>query len=271
MTSFHTKPDAAGLRRKSLSLHRAWILLALLPLVALSTDFTFEIPPVPVSLNIAGQPVALTISGNISEAPSRGGDGEQSFNLNLRADLADLQNHLTPLLQAQLNQSNRCGERISIEHATLSPAAPAGRLTVQLHFEKWACLKAFGKENAKRLLGGNGTVQVILTPRVEEGNTVRLDAEIGKIDADGSLGEVLRSGSVGATMRDKIREALLKAIRKSADLEAVVPSQARPFVTIQSAAFADEGSGRLALNLVGRLLLPEAQVSSVLEQFRNHR
>lgn len=224
-----------------------------------------------MSLSIAGQPVALTISGNISGAAARSGESEQSFHLNLHGDLADFQNHLTPLLQAELNQSNRCGERIAIEHATLAPAAPSGRLTVQLHFEKWACFKAFGKQNAKRLLGGNGIVQVILTPRVEDGNAVRLDAEIGNIDADGSLGEVLRSGSAGAAMRDKIREVLLKTIQKSADLEAVVPAQARPFVTIQSAAFADAGSGRLALNLAGQLLVPGPQVSSVLEQFRNHR
>jgi len=238
---------------------------------ALSADFTFEIPPVPVSLNIAGQPGALTISGNISESPAKPGESEQSFHLNLRADLADLQNHLTPLLQAELNQSNRCGERISVENATLVSGAPAGLMTVQLHLEKWACFKAFGKENAKRLLGGNGAVQVILTPRVEEGNAVRLDAEIGNIDADGSLGEVLRSGSVGAALRDKIRAALLKAIQKSADLEAVVPAQARPFVTIQSVAFADGGSGRVALNLAGRLLVPGSRVSSMLEQFRNYK
>jgi hypothetical protein len=252
-------------------LHGVWIVLAALPTAALSADFTFEIPPVPVSLNLAGQAVALTISGKISESSAKSGESERSFDLNLRADLADLQGHLTPLLQAELNQSNRCGERIAIENATLVSAAPAGRLAVQLHFEKWACFKAFGKENAKRLLGGNGIVEVILTPRVEEGSTVRLDAEIGKIDADGSLGEALRSGSVGAALRDKIHESLLKAIQKSADLEAVVPAQARPFVTIQSAAFADGGSGRLALNLTGRLLVPGRQASSVLEQFRNRR
>ena len=238
---------------------------------ALNAEFTFEIPPVPVYLDIAGQPVALTVSGNISGASTKPGVSEQSFALNLHGDLADFQSHMTPLLQAEMNQSHRCGERVSIERATLVPAAPAGRLTVQLHFEKWACFKAFGKENAKRLLGGNGIVLVILTPRVEKGQTVRLDAEIGDIDADGSLGEVLRSEFVGAAMRDKICEALLKAIQRSADLETVLPSAARPFVTIQSAAFADAGSGRLALNLVGRLLVPESQVSSVLEQFRDRR
>ncbi|MGA2599892.1 MAG: hypothetical protein ABSH09_23205 [Bryobacteraceae bacterium] len=240
---------------------RAWFLLAALTVAAaLSADLALEIPPVPVSVNIAGQPVAFVISGTVSTS--------QPFNLNLHTDLSDFQNHLTSIMQTELNQSNHCGERISIEQATLEPAAPTGHLNVQLHFEKWACLKVFGKENAKRLIGGNGTVQVILTPRVEDGKAVRLDAEVGKIDADGSLGEVLRSGSLGVAVRDKIRAALLKAIEKSTGLEAAIPEQARPFVTIQSAAFADAGSGRLSLNLAGQLLIPSAQVSAVLDQFR---
>ena len=241
---------------------RACIVFGALPLAALGADLAFEIPAVPVSLNIAGQVVTITVSGNVSGAP------EQPLHLNLRADLSDLQSHMTPLLLAELNQSNRCGERISVERATLVPAAPAGRMTVQLHFEKWVCIKAFGKENATRLVGGNGTVQVLLTPRVDDGQTVRLDAEIGEIDADGSLGELLHS-EYGNTLRDKIREALLKAIQKTSALEAVVPAQARPFVTIQSVEFAERGTGILMLNLMGRLTVPLGQVSSVLEQFRN--
>jgi len=238
-----------------------FILAGLTSAAAVSADLVFEIPPVPISVNIAGQPVALVISGNVSAS--------QPFNLNLRADLSDLQNQLTSIMQSELNQSNHCGERISIEQVTLVPAAPTGHLSVQLHFEKWACLKVFGRENAKRLIGGNGTVRVILTPRVEDGKAVRLDAEVGKIDADGSLGEVLRSGSLGAAVRDKIRAALLKAIEKSTDAEAAIPEQARPFVTIQTVAFGDGGSGRLMLNLAGQLLIPSAQVSAVLDQFRN--
>lgn len=224
----------------------------------------FDIPPVPVSLNVAGQPVAIVVSGNVSGATG------QPLVLNLHADLSELQSHMTPLLQTELNQSNRCGERISVEKATLVPAAPAGRMTVQLHFEKWACFKAFGKENAKRLVGGNGSVQVLVTPRVLDGNTVSLDAEIGNIDADGSLGELLHS-EYGATLRDKIRQALLKAIQKSASMEAVVPAQAQPFVTIQSVEFAERGTGILVLNLTGRLKVPGAQVASVLEQFSNKK
>jgi hypothetical protein len=113
-------------------------------------------------------------------------------------------------------------------------------------------------------------VQVLLTPRLDETQTVRLDAEIGNIDADGSLGELLHS-DYGATLRDKIRQALLKAIQKSASPEAVVPAQAQPFVTIQSVEFVERGSGILVLNLSGRLKVPGAQVASVLEQFHNKR
>jgi hypothetical protein len=217
-----------------------------------------------MSLSVAGQPVTIPISGNVSGASG------QPLKLTLQAELTDLQSHMTPLLQTELNQSNRCGERISVERATLVTAAPAARMTVQLHFEKWACFKAFGKENTTRLVGGNGTVQVLLTPRLDEGQTVRLDAEIGNIDADGSLGELLHS-DYGNTLRDKIREALLKALQKSSGLEAVVPAQARPFVTLQSVEFAERGTGILMLNLEGRVMVPGEQVSSVLEQFHNKK
>jgi hypothetical protein len=258
----HPKPPAPPRRHKFLTSLRTWIVLAALPTAALGADLAFDIPPVPVALEISGQPVSIVVSGNIS------GESQRPLNLNLHADLTDLQSHMTPLLQTELNQSNRCGERISVEKATLVPAAPAGRLTVQLHFEKWACFKAFGKENTTRLLGGNGTVQVLLTPQLDEGQTLRLDAEIGDIDADGSLGQMLHS-EYGAVLRDKIREALVKAIQKSAGLEAVVPAKARPFVTIQSVAFAERGTGILTLNLAGKLTVPLEQASSLLEQFRN--
>jgi len=217
-----------------------------------------------MSLSVAGQPVTIPISGNVSGASG------QPLKLTLQAELTDLQSHMTPLLQTELNQSNRCGERISVERATLVPAAPAARMTVQLHFEKWACFKAFGKENTTRLVGGNGTVQVLLTPRLDDGQAVRLDAEIGNIDADGSLGELLHS-EYGNTLRDKIREALLKAIQKSSGLEGVVPAQARPFVTLQSVEFAERRTGILMLNLEGRVMVPGEQISSVLEQFRNKK
>jgi hypothetical protein len=218
-------------------------------------------------LTVSGQPIGLVVSGAISESAAIHGEGAKNFDFNLRADLKDFQDHLTPLLQSQLNQSNRCGERLSVGQADMVPAAPAAHLTVRVHFEKWACFKAFGKENAKRLVGGDGTVHMVLTPAVESGNAVRLDAEVGNIEADGSLGELLRSGSLGTELRNKIRDSILKAVQRSTDLGGVLPAQAQPFVTIRSVAFGGDPGGRLELKIAGGLLVPTQQVSSLLTQF----
>ena len=73
------------------------------------------------------------------------------FNLQLTGDLSDLQRNLTSLLDAQLNKDDRCGERITIQNATLKPLEPAGVALVQLHVERWACVKVLGKQAAKKL------------------------------------------------------------------------------------------------------------------------
>ena len=220
----------------------------------------FEIPSVPVSLNVSGQPITINVSGAI--APEG-----QGLKLRLHADLTDLQSHITPLLAAELDQSNKCGERITVEHGRLAPTAPEAGLTVQLHFEKWACIKAFGKENATKLVGGNGTVHLLLTPRADA-SSIRLDAQIGDIDADGSLGQLLHS-EYGNSLREKIRESLRKAIEKSSGLEVVVPEKARPFVTIETVEFAERGTGILLLNLAGHVSVPPDQAAGILDQFRN--
>lgn len=210
---------------------------------------------------MAGQPLTITVSGSVAQ------DNQQAFRLRLDAELTDLQSHITPLLAAEVNQSNKCGERVSVERAALAPAMPEAKLTVQLHFEKWACLKAFGKETATKLVTGNGIVHMLLTPQADE-STVKLDAAIGDIEADGTLGQLLHS-DFGNALRDKIRESLRKAIERSSGLEAVVPQPARPFVTIQSVEFGERGTGILMLNLAGHLSLPADQASAILNQFRN--
>jgi len=73
--------------------------LIAVPLVALCADLAFEIPPIRTSINIANQPFALSISGDISGVRPSGGETEQPFRLNLHADLADFQSRLTAVLQ----------------------------------------------------------------------------------------------------------------------------------------------------------------------------
>jgi hypothetical protein len=124
-------------------------LVLFVSLSAVSTfgqDLSLRLPPVRTSVSIDDQLVTITTTASVSGTLD-------SFKLKLTVDLADLQDHITGLLQAQLNRSDRCGERLSIERATLVPVPPASLLTAYVHYERWACVKVLGKEAAKRLVG----------------------------------------------------------------------------------------------------------------------
>jgi hypothetical protein len=232
---------------------------------AQAEDLTFKIPPVKTAIDIAGQPIAITSWGTISSAlrdPGR-------FRLALAADLSDLQANVTGLLRAQLDRSDRCGEHIAIQQADIVPAEPASVLTVHLHFERWACAKAFGNQIVKKLVAGNAVVPVRLTPAVEDGVSVRLVPEIGAIQADGSLGEMLNSGSFGETIREKITAALLHAIQKGTALDATLPPALRGLASIRDVRFADGGAGRLRLLFAGEVRVSSQQMQVLLAQLKD--
>jgi hypothetical protein len=231
-------------------------------------DFTFKIPPVKTSLTVENQPVTITTSGMMSRVSKD--RGHETFRLKLSTDLSDVQANITGLLRSQLDRSERCGDRIAIEHATLVPAEPAGLLTVRLHYERWACAKALGKQITTKLAAGTGVVPVKLTPAVEGGRTVRLDPEVGTIEADGALGELLRSGSLGEMLREKIRNGLVSAIQENANLDATLPPALQGIATIQSVRFTNAGSGRLALAIAGQCRVTADQVQLLLGQLKEH-
>jgi hypothetical protein len=246
----------------------AAILLAGVPAPSADAqNLTFKIPPVKIPFTVKDQAVTITASAVISMvSKDRGLD---IFKLELSADLADLQQNMTGLLSSQLDKDDRCGDRITIEHATLMPADPASVATVQLHYERWACVKAFGKQQAKRLVGGNAAIPVKLTPGVQENNTeLQLVPEVGTIEADGSLGELLRSGTVGAMIREKIRTAILSAMQNGTNLSATLPPAAQGYATIENAEFKDAGSGRLAVVLDGQVRITKEQVQMLSKQVK---
>jgi hypothetical protein len=241
----------------------AWVRVNAAP----TENLTFRIPPVKIPVKVKDQEVTITAWALISMV-SRDGDLEV-FKLELSADLSELQRNMTGLLSSQLDKDDHCGDRIAIQNATLVPAEPASVATVQLHYERWACIKAFGKQQAKRVVGGNAVVPVKLTPGVDENNAeLRLVPEVGAIEADGSLGELLRSDAVGEMIRDRIRTSILSAVQKGTNLSATLPPAAQGYATIESAAFRDGGSGRLIVVLDGQLRITKEQVQVLSKQVK---
>ncbi len=229
-------------------------------------ELTFKIPPVRIPVEIANQPIAITASGIISRVAAE--RGENVFRLELVGDLSDLQQNITEVLRSQLDRSERCGERIAIQNATLTPMAPASLVVSRLHFERWTCVKILGKERPNKLVGGNGTIEVKLTPAVEEDSTLRLVADVGRIEAEGPLGELLRSGSVGAAIREKITRALLAAMQKGTNFKATLPPVAQDYAKILNAQFRDGGSGNLDVVLNGEIRISNEQIKLLSNQLK---
>jgi hypothetical protein len=216
-----------------------------------------RIPPTTTSFDAGGLPVKITVWGSLSRAST------DVFRLTLTGDLSDLQQNITPLLRSQLNRADRCGERLSVEQAALVPASPDGLLNATVHYERWGCMKAFGKERDKRLVGGNATLRVKLTP-VVEANGVSLKPEVVSIEADGSLGELLRSGSMGDALKAKIAGSIRSAIQKATNFNKVLPPEISSAMTIRSLEFTSGRDGRLCINSVA-----EARISADRLKFLN--
>jgi hypothetical protein len=126
----------------------------------------------------------------------------------------------------------------------------------------------FGKERPNKLVGGNGTIEVRLTPAVEEDSTLRLVPEIGRIEAEGPLGELLRSGSIGARLREKITAALLNSMQKGTNFKATLPPVAQEYAKIQNAQFQDGGSGNLTVVLDGEIRISNEQIKLLSNQLK---
>lgn len=235
---------------------------------ARNEDFTFRIPPQRISLNIEKQPVTIGASGVVSVG-SKGHD-QYVLKLELDADLSDLQQNITGLLRSQLDKDDPCGYHIAIEHATLMPAGQAGRAVVQLHYERYTCVKAFGKRMTKKLVGGNGTIQMKFTPTVEDRKTLQLVPEVESIQADGSLGELLKSGPIEAMVREKLTQALLSAMQKGTDRSRTLPPAVQNIAMIDKAQFEDENSGRLGMILQGEVAISPQQIQLLKNQLKGH-
>ncbi len=293
--SLHTpkpEPDlinaAAALEKELAAFQNAQLALAseMSILFTPGQDATFSLPPATNSIALAGQSINIPTTGAVSRVYQREPTPETSqapapvpdlFRLHLVADLSDLQLNVADILRQPLARSPRCGERIEVRQATLTPQAPAALLTATLHFEHWVCPAG---QYPMEVAGGDATLEVKLTPSIEASfeqtpgqnlapsaapgdPRLALASEITGVEATGFLRDSLRIGDLGATLRDQITAALLSPLQKAADPKATLPSAAQPNATIQKVRFQDDGADQLSLVVEGKLQFTAAQ----LEQF----
>ncbi|MGD0792162.1 MAG: hypothetical protein ABR920_10360 [Terriglobales bacterium] len=227
-------------------------------------DLTFNLPKVTNSINVGGQPISIPASGAVSRTSAE--NGHNLFSLQLVADLSDLQQNITGLLRSQLTRSPRCGERIAIQQATLTPLVPASLVVANLHFERWVCPP--GQQSPMEVAAGDGAIEVKLTLSLEQNTGLGLVSEISRVQADGLLRDLLRSGDLGVTLREQIAASLLSVLQKAADLKVALPPAAQDSATIQKAQFQDAGADQLSLVLDGQLQFSDEQTKQFATQLK---
>jgi hypothetical protein len=226
----------------------------------------YAIPRVKNSVNLGGQSISVTTWGEISAGVAEG--GQNTFKLQLTADLSDLQNEIGDLLRAQLNKADRCGEQIAVRSASLAPQEPASLVVVQLHFERWAC---FGRDTVNEMAEGNGTIEVKLTPAVGEDGTLQLRPEVGRISAEGLVGELLRSGSLGEAVRDAVAQSILTVMRQGGDFKVMLPDAAQGYATLRRAQFQGTGSGKLIAVWGGDIRVSDEKATALTSALKGQR
>jgi hypothetical protein len=232
-------------------------------------DLAFVLPQGRSMVSVGGRTIPVAVSGVLTKIAAQ--SSQRAFKLELAANLSELQQNIFEILQAQLDSSQLCGQRVAIRQATLSPATPASLVMVRLHFERWICTRTSGRQTASELAEGDGTVEIKLTAAMEMPNasapgTLKITAAFGRIDATGMLGEELRSGSLGEELRDQVVQSVLSAARAGSDFKSALPPAAQNSAVIQSAKFQDVGVGGLSVVLEGQIELSNEQADQLARQ-----
>jgi hypothetical protein len=240
-------------------------------LVSSSDDLAFSLPVTTSSITIAGQPVAMSASGNVSRTSTE--NGHNVFSLRLIADFSGVQQSLLGILRSEIDRTPRCGEHIQVRDAKLAPQVPAGLLTLHLHYERWICPPAPARDGAIEVSDGNATMEVKLTPALDQSSSdkpsgAHVAAEVGRVEADGVLRSMLRSGDLGASLREQISAALLPVMQRAVDLKDSLPVAGQQFAMLQKVEFQDFGAGGLSLVADGQLQLTYDQTKEFAAQLK---
>jgi hypothetical protein len=225
-------------------------------------DVTFNLPAVKSTVTFANQPLQFTVSGILSQT---GADGsKRNFRLAIMDDLTDFQQNITEVMRGAVDNENACGERLSVRRAVLMPSVPGGSLNLQLHYERWACLRIAGQSTSTELAENDGEVEIHLLPAISQ-DGLQLKADFGRIDAVGMMADSLRNGQLGSDLRDIVVHAVLTAMRTTADFKTALPP-ALQGSKLETAQFEDDGAGDLTLMLQGQTQLSDEQTKSLASQ-----
>lgn len=219
-------------------------------------EVAFTIPARKSSIKLGGQMVGVTTSAVITRA-----SGDGLYKVEATTDLAGLQENIGAILGALMNREDRCGERVRVKEATITPEIPMAVAMARLHYERWVCSPGYG--GTREMTEGNATVEMKLTAGVGENGQVRVAAEMMQVEAERFFADLLKSGTLGEELREKMAGAVMAAV---GNLKAELPAAGE--ATTRSARFASPREGELSVVLDGEMQMTEEQAKAFGEQLK---
>ena len=227
--------------------------------IILADDSVFTLPESRKQVSLANQTITLGVTGSLSQSRIEG--NVRTFQIDMMADLSDLEQNVDAIMKAGLSEEKNCGERLQMRHATLTSLPPDAALLLQLHYERWSCIGGFSHELAE----SDGSVELKLTPAVDRANSLTVNADLKRIDANGMMESSLRSGTLGEELREKVAHIMLTLVRSSSDFKAVLPVAIRSAAQLDRLNF-ESSAGRLKLRMIGSVQLSNEQVQALANE-----
>lgn len=235
--------------------------------LASGDDVTFNLRPVRKSVTLNDRTIAVPISGMLSQS---GVEGDlRTLKIYVTADLSDLQQNLQPIIARRLQEGNTCGQRLAVREATIMPEPPASSLVLRLHFERWSCSRLLGQSGSTEIAETDGTVEILLTPAIDQSKLLSLVPKFKRIDASGMLADALRNGDLGTDLLNNAAESVRSAVQASADFKAALPAAVEGGATMERATFQDVGAGPFSLLLEGQVQISNQQAGLLASQLND--
>ena len=160
-----------------------------------------------------------------------------------------------------MNREDRCGERVRVQEATITPEIPSTSAMARLHYERWVCSRVAG---AREMTEGNATVHMKLVPSLGANGETKISAEINGVEAEKFFVDMLKSEALGAELQEKMAAAVTAAV---ANLKAVLPA-AGDSATARTVRYESLREGELSVVVDGELRMSEEQAKAFGEQLK---
>lgn len=222
-------------------------------------EAAFVIPGRKSSITIGGESVGVITSAVVRRPGVSDGD---TYKVDVTTDLAELQENIGTILAATSNKDDRCGERIRVQEATITPELPSVTAMIRIHYERWVCSPGYG--GTREMTEGNAAVTMKLVAAIGGDGRVQISAEDVEVEADQFLVDLLKSGALGQELREKIAATVATAI---ADVKTSLPPVGNAAIA-RSVRFESLREGELSAVVSGQLQMSPEQAKIFGEQLK---